>query len=157
MRHVQLLSYRCLVKLNLQKKLIYLHFLTRSVIPPCSNSLDIGMVEVMSPPLNTSIKCWTNHNYGRDRSFMIKKEEKKHRIICVCWHSVAIGVWPQKEVVRLTWRADSFFPIRHTYLAQRLTMIKKVVPLEWDYFIAPRFSWPLRLSQMWITRAHHFC
>ena len=46
--------------------------------------------------------------------------------------------------------------IRHTYLAWRLTMITKVVPLGWDLSIAQRFGWPLRLPQMWVTRTRNF-
>ena len=44
----------------------------------------------------------------------------------------------------------------HTYLAWRLTMITKVVPLGWDLSIALRFGWPLRLPQMWVTRTRNF-
>ena len=46
--------------------------------------------------------------------------------------------------------------IWHTYLAWRLTMIMKVVPLGWDLSIALRFGWPLRLPQMWVTRTRNF-
>ena len=44
----------------------------------------------------------------------------------------------------------------HTYLVRGLTMIKKVVPLGWDSSIALRLSWPLQLSQKWITWGHNF-
>ena len=46
---------------------------------------------------------------------------------------------------------------KHTYLVRRLTMIKKVVPLGWGLSIAHRLGWPLRLPQMWVTRARNFC
>ena len=45
----------------------------------------------------------------------------------------------------------------HTYLAWRLTMIKKVVPLRRGFSIALRLSWPLQLPQMWVTWTRHFC
>ena len=46
---------------------------------------------------------------------------------------------------------------KHTYLVWRLTMIKKVVPLGRGLSIAHWLGWPLRLPQMWLTRARNFC
>ena len=45
----------------------------------------------------------------------------------------------------------------HTYLARRLTVIMKAVPLGWGPSIALRLGWSLLILQMWVSRLRNFC
>ena len=77
------------------------------------------------------------------------------------WRSLLQGLRPRfcSKVLSGCW-LEGGFPetlTKHTYLAQGLTMITKVVSPGRGCSIALRCSWPLRLPQMWVTRVHNFC
>ena len=83
-----------------------------------------------------------------ERHLCIKHRTLKKAQVKIVWQNVPTALSMKSLVAANKW---------HTYLARRLTTIKKVVPLGWGLAIAQRLGWPLRLPQMWVTRVQNFC
>jgi len=83
-----------------------------------------------------------------ERHLCTKHRTLKKAQVKIVWQNVPTALSMKSLVAANKW---------HTYLARRLTTIKKVVPLGWGLAIAQRLGWPLRLPQMWVTRVQNFC
>ena len=82
-----------------------------------------------------------------ERHLCTKHRTLKKAQVKIVWQNVPTALSMKSLVAANKW---------HTYLARRLTTIKKVVPLGWGLAIALRLGWPLRLPQMWVTRTRNF-
>jgi len=93
------------------------------------------------------------------RPWSVTRDSKKifSSISILYWTTVSEVRVPPTEAMASTLSVCRSLQHHHTYLIGELIWIKKQILLGRGLSIALRCGWPLRLSQMWITRLCNFC